>query len=318
MQSSIFAVNDEPYCLWEVDLAARTRTFLDGIDTDYFDYVLQAHTNTEDEKRALVAIRLSLHHATETMFSLLGSFVQAPDCPYAWIAKCSNTELREFTARVSREDASLITKLNIPSISWTTIASAIFSTYQPGTDRQKDTIRCFARLWGALSGELLNQVHIDEYNALKHGFRARPGGFALAFGIEPTYGVSPPASEMKTLGQSAFGATFLKIEPLGSTKGSRHIRSRQTSVNWSLERVVLLQQLVYMSINNVVSALKVVNDYAPNTCRFLRPENDSDFEQPWTYRTGVTSINLDHVLDESLLPALTKADLLSKLRDNEA
>lgn len=318
MQSSIFAVNDEPYCLWEVDIASRTRTFLDGIDTDYFDYVLKAHTNTEDEKRGLLAIRLSLHHSIETMFSLLGAFVQAPDCPYAWIAKCSNTELREFIARVSKEDASLITKLNIPPINWTSIASAVFSTYQPGTDRQKCTIKCFARLWGALTEEFLNQAHIDEYNALKHGFRARPGGFTLAFGIEPVYGISPPDAEMKTLGQSDFGATFLKIEWFGSGNGGRHIRSRKTSVNWSLERVVLLQQLVYMSINNVVSALKVVNNYAPSTCRFLRPENDSDFEQPWTYTTGVASINIDYALDESLLPTLTKADLLSILRDNEA
>ncbi len=314
MQSSAFAVNDEPYCLWEVDLAARTRAFLDGIDPDYFDYVLQAHTNTEDEKRALVAIRLSLHHATETMFSLLGSFVQAPDCPYAWIAKCSNPELRKFAERVSREDASLITKLSIPSISWTSVAGAVFATYQPGTARQKDTIGCFARFWRALTGELVNQAHVDEYNALKHGFRARPGGFALAVGVEPAYGVPPSDSEMKTLGQSAFGATFLKIESLGSAKGTPHIRSRETSVNWSLERVVLLHQLVYMSVNNVVTALKVVNNYAPSTCRFLRPENDLDFEQPWTHSPGVTSINFDYVLDERLLPSLTKAQLLSKLR----
>lgn len=314
MQSSAFAVNDVPYCLWEIDLAARTRSFLDGIDPDYFDYVLQAHTNTEDEKRALVAIRLSLHHATETMFSLLGSFIQAPDCPYAWIAKCSNPELREFAERVSREDASLVTKLNIPSISWMSVASAVFATYQPGTTRQKDTIGCFARLWSALTGELVNQAHVDEYNALKHGFRARPGGFALAVGVEPAYGVPPPDSEMKTLGQSAFGATFLKIESLGSAKGTPHIRSRETSVNWSLERVVLLHQLVYMSINNAVAALKVVNNYAPNTCRFLRPENDIDFEEPWKHSPGVTSINFDYVIDERLLPSLTKAELLSKLR----
>jgi hypothetical protein len=314
MQSSVFAVNDDPYCLWETDLAARNRAFLDGVDPEYFDYVLQTHINTEDEKHALVAIRLSLHHATEAMFSLLGSFVQAPDCPYAWIAKCSNSELWEFALRVNRNDSSLITKLNIPSISWATVASAVFATYQPDTERQKDTIKCFARLWSVLTEELVNQKNVDEYNAMKHGFRARPGGFSLAIGVESAYGVSPPESEMKTLGQSAFGATFLKIEQLGSAKGSRHIRSRQTSVNWSLERVVLLQQLVYMSINNVVSALKVVNGYAANTCRFLRPENDSDFEQPWTFSTGVTSMNIYHVLDEDLLPALTKADLLSKLR----
>ncbi|MCU7371969.1 hypothetical protein PEC18_14150 [Paucibacter sp. O1-1] len=314
MQSTLFAVNDEPFCLWEADLPARTRAFLDGIDPEYFDYVLQAHMSTEDEKRALVAIRLSLHHATETIFSLLGAFVQAPDCPYAWIAKCSNTELREFAERVSKADKSLITKLAIDSVNWTTITNAVYSTYQPGTDRQRSTIDCFARLWTILAGELLNPTHVDEYNALKHGFRARPGGFALAAGVEPSFGVSPPDSEIKLLGQSDFGATFLKIESLGSSRASRHIRSRQTSVNWSLERVVLLHQLVYMSINNVVSALKVVNGYSPSTCRFLRPENDSDFQKPWAYGTGVTSINIDHAIDESRLPAVTKAELLSKLK----
>ena len=58
MQSSSFAVNDVPFCLWEIDPVARTRAFLDGTDPDYFDYILQAHLNTEDEKRASVAIRL--------------------------------------------------------------------------------------------------------------------------------------------------------------------------------------------------------------------------------------------------------------------
>ena len=314
MQSSVFAVNDEPYCLWEADLVERNRTFLDGIDPEYFDYLLQTHTNTEDERRALVAIRLSLHHATEAMFSLLGAFVQAPDCSYAWIAKCSNQELREFVERVNRQDASLIIKLNIQSMSWHAVSTAVFATYQPGTERQAETIRRFARLWGALTEELTNQTHIDEYNAFKHGFRARQGGFALAVGVEPSYGVSPPASEMRTLGQSAFGATFLKIEPFGSTKGTRHIRSRQTSVNWSLERIVLLQQLVYMSINNIVSALKVVNGNTPSICRFLRPEQDPDFDEPWAHSTGITSVNFDYVLDDSQLPAVSKADLLAKLR----
>lgn len=314
MQSTLFAVNDEPFCLWEVDLPVRTRTFLDGIDAGYFDYILQAHTSTEDEKRALVAIRLSLHHATETLFSLLGALVQAPDCPYAWIAKCSNIELREFAERVTRQDNSLITKLEMDSVNWASIASAVYLTYQPGTERQRNTIECFSRLWTILAGDLLNPTHVDEYNALKHGFRARPGGFSLAVGVEPSFGVSPPDSEMESLGQSDFGATFLKIESLGSSRASRHIRSRQTSINWSLERVVLLHQLVYMSINNVVSALKVVNGYAPSTCRFMRPQDDSDFQKPWTYGTGAISINIDHAIDESRLPAVTKAELLSKLR----
>lgn len=314
MQSSVFAVNDEPFCLWELDPERRVRSFLDGIDVDFFEYSLQTHLQTEDEKRALVAIRLSLHHATEAMFSLLGAFIQAPDCPYAWIAKCSNGDLRVFTERVNRSDPTLISKLNIPVVSWHSVGTAVFATYKPGTERQTSTIECFANLWAALTGELNNPAYIDEYNALKHGFRVRPGGFTLVAGVEHKYGVPPPAAEMKTIGKSAFGATFLKIEPFGSAKGTRHIRSRQTSVNWSLERTILLHQLVHMSINNVVSALKVVNQYKPGDCRFLRPENDSDFTYPWKYGPGVISMNFDHELDESLLLPLTKAELLSKLR----
>lgn len=104
MQSFPFAVNDEAFCLWEVEPEKRVCRFLDGLDVEFFAYTLQTYLDTEDDNRALVAIRLSLHHATETMFSLLGAFVQAPLCPYAWIAKCSNKELRAFTARVSRSD----------------------------------------------------------------------------------------------------------------------------------------------------------------------------------------------------------------------
>ena len=312
MQSSIFAVNDEPYCLWEVDLLERTREYLEGLDPEHFDHVLQTNLESDDEGRLLVVVRMSLHHAIETMFSLLGAFIQAPDCPYAWIAKCSNPDLREVVGRVSRRDATLISKLHLPTLGWHSVAEAVFTAYQSGTERQLKTMYLFGRLWEALARELTNQTNIDEYNALKHGFRARPGGFSLAAGVEKE---APNEAGIHMLGRSAFGATFLKVESLGSNKGGRHIRSRQLSVNWSLERVVMLHQLVYMSINNVVSALKVVNDVPAGTCRFLRPENDDDFDKPWTFSTGVTSFTMDHVIDERGLPSLTKDELLSALRE---
>jgi hypothetical protein len=314
MQSFPFAVNDEPFCLWEVEPESRVRRFLDGIDVDFFRYTLQTHCDTEDEMRALVAIRFSLHHATEAMFSLLGAFVQAPRCPYAWIAKCSNEELRTFTVRVSRSDPQLISMLKSPIVSWDSVGAAVFTTYQPGTERQENTIKCFADLWFRLARELNNRTYVDEYNALKHGFRIRPGGFSLGVGVEHEYGVPPQESEMEVIGQSAFGASFFKIERLGSVQGNRHIRSRQTSVNWSLERTIMLHQLVNMSINNIVSALKVVNNYEPSECKFLRPENDSDFSQPWMHSTGVTSMSSDYELDESHLPRLNKTELLAILR----
>lgn len=315
MESSIFSVNDEPYCLWEVSIQQRNRAFLDGIDPEYFTYVLDTHMETEDEKRALVAIRLSLHHATETMFSLLGAFVQAPDCAYAWIAKCNNTELREFVKRVSKADKTLITKLPIEKVNWKSVADLIFSTYQPGTERQANITNSFTTFWERLAGEFANAVQVDEYNALKHGFRMRSGGFTLAVGKEEKYGVAPPESEMKVVGQSAFGATFFKIEKLRLDKSDRNICSRKTSVNWSLERVILLHQLVNMSINNTVSALKIASGVASaSSCKFICPEFGADFDQPWAHSTGVTSMNMDYAIDESRVPHASKSELLAKLR----
>jgi len=118
VHSSIFVVNEEPYCIWEVDLPARNMEFLDGIDTEYFDYVLKVHAEAEDEKRASIALRTGLHHAMETMFSLLGAYIQAPDCVHAWVAKCSNKDLRELVKKVASFQNDLCTKLNIDKVSW--------------------------------------------------------------------------------------------------------------------------------------------------------------------------------------------------------
>jgi len=51
----------------------------------------------------------------------------------------------------------------------------------------------------------------------------------------------------------------------------------------------MLLQLVSMSITNITSALKIVNEAKAGTCNFVRPEEDSDFEEPWNYSPGITN-----------------------------
>ncbi|HEY3327303.1 MAG TPA: hypothetical protein VGK14_09030 [Novimethylophilus sp.] len=313
MQNLIFLVNDEPYCLWGFDLPKRNDEFLRGLDAGYFEYCLNAHLATEDEQRASVALRTTLHHALETLFSLLGAYVQAPDCPYAWIAKCSTSDLREFVQRVSRSDPNIFTKLNISSASWPLVAEAIFATYLPGSDKQKRTVACFSKVWSYLAQDFQNANYIDEYNSLKHGFRVKRGGFSLAIGKEPSYGVPPPDGEMHLMGKSDFGTSFFKIESIGSNKKNRSIRAHRTSVNWSPERDILSLQLAYMSLNNVISALRIVNGWPAPECAFIRPENDDDFDKPWQYTPSVMSINFDHVVDEQNTVLVTKKELLEKV-----
>lgn len=313
MKSVIFAVGDEPYCLWEEDVAKRTHDFLDGLDPEFFSYVLNAYMATDDEKRASVAIRLAWHHATETLFSLLGAFVQAPECPYAWISLCRTEELRKVVQRVGAGDTTLITKWVKPFSGWEDVASAVLHSFEPDTERHRRLVTGFGKAWAALAGDLQSEVVNQEYNAIKHGFRTRSGGFGLAAGRQMARGVTAPASAMKSLGKSKFGSTFYQVEKLKG-KGGRHLRSRRTSLNWSLERDILLLELVQFSINNVVSALKVENGFPAEECEFQYPGDDEELLRPWKHTPGVTSMNIDSIVEPSALPNVTKDQLLEKLR----
>lgn len=313
MQNSIFQVNDEPFCLWESDISERNREFLEGIDVEYFDYLLKIHGEATDEKKASVALRTSLHHAMETMFSLIGAYVQAPDCAYAWISKCSNRDLRYFIATVDIGKSDLFTKLKIDNVSWDSVAESIFRGYKPNTDKNKETSELFATLWRRMAIEFTDSDHIDEYNSIKHGLRIRPGGFGLRIGAEKQYGVPPPENEMKLVGQSEFGAVFFRIETLGSPKNNRNLRSRRRSLNWSMERTVLLLQHASMSIENIVSALKIANGIEASTCKFIRPIESEEFEKPWRYSPAVTSFNMDPLIPEDQITPLSKEDLLSEI-----
>lgn len=315
LQNTIIVVNKEPYCIWEVDLEKRNLEFIEGIDVDYFEYLLNLHLNSEDEKRASIALRTTLHHAVETFFSLLGAYIQAPDCVYAWVAKCSNTELRSLVKRVADGDSSLFTKLNLERVSWESLAELVFQRYLPDTERAETTIKSFAKVWNLLANEFLDDKNIDEYNSLKHGFRVRSGGFSLAVGIEHEYGVPPPSEEIQSLGGSEHGTTFIRLEPVGEIKNNRSLRSRKLSLNWKLEKVILQLQLVSASIVNIVSALKIANDIKASECKFSVFQEEDDYEKPWSFSPGVVSLNVDFSLDETKIIPLTKKQLMKILNE---
>lgn len=312
MKAAAFVVGDEPYLLWDEDVPERARDFLSGFDPDYFSYVIGANTNTGDDERSSVAIRLALHHGTETLFSLVGALLQAPDCPYAWIARCSTPELRQVVKRISAGDTTLISKFKLPSVGWDSVAALVLETLEPGTERQARLIQCFSGLWRRVAAEHLSDSLADEYNALKHGFRTRSGGFKLQFGPASKTDERPPESEMHLLGESKFGAMFYKVERLAGG-GGRHLWSRRVATNWSLQRDVLLLQLIQLSIHNVVTRLKMANGFPKEECHFKTIDTEDDYFFPWKHSPGVTSLTLPESTPQRL-PNVSKAELLEKLR----
>jgi hypothetical protein len=310
LQNSIFVVGAEPYCIWEVDIADRNREFLWGIDTEYFNYLLNVHLNAEDEKRAAIALRATLHHAMETMFSLLGAYIQAPHCVYAWIAKCSNTKLRKIVTEINNGSSNLHSPLGLEGVTWESVSESIFRAYGVDSEKKEKTSQLFANLWQRLAHEYTNVSHIDEYNSIKHGFRVRSGGFSFSVGLEHEYGVPPPHTEMNMVGASEYGTTFFKVETIGALQDNRSLKSTRKSLNWRVEKVSAQLQLVYMSIVNIVSALKVMNGEDANECQFLRPSKDTDFENPWLYSTGVTNMSMDFVINAEDVKVTTKKELI--------
>jgi hypothetical protein len=308
----IFQVNDEPYCLWEVDLKGEVGRFLSGFDTGYFDHLLEVHLESNDEKRGAMALRVAYHHAMETLFSLLGALLQAPAAPHAWLARCSNAQLREVVRRISASDDTLPKGLSVESVRWSELARASLNWYKSGTPRQAETIKLFGDFWRRLASEFLEQNRIDEYNSLKHGFRVSGGGFGLRFGIEHEYGVPPPENEMQTIEKSEFGTTFRRMVSASETAGDRSLIAEQVSLNWKIEKIAPLLQLTSISIANVIGALRILNGDPYDQIRFMRPEQDEAFTQPWNQVPAANNF-VSRVHPGFDVPFLSKQDLLKEI-----
>lgn len=316
-KSSIYAVLDELYCVWEVDLRSRNLAFLKGIDAEYFEYLatssIDALDNDESKMRAAASLRLGFYNGIETLFLLLGALLQAPDCAYAWVAQCKTGQLRELLRRIDDGDSSLLLKVTLEPLTWMRIAKGVMAYSNSDPSKADRNGELFGRLWKSLASEYSHDTNIKEYNSLKHGFRVSHGGFNLVFGTEHEYGVSPPPEELKSIGGSEFGSTFYVLEQIGgSEKANRSRRSRQVSVNWSAERMVLALQLISMSIRNIISCLEILNGAKPSEVRFLRPSEDEDFDRPWEYTPGILNMNVDFVLPEGDALKTTKEQLMDE------
>jgi len=312
-----FAVGDNAYCVWEYDLPARNARFLAGLDVKYFEYLGSAHLlhfDGEREARAAVGLRAAYHHSLETLFSLLGALTQAPECVPAWLPKCSNEALRQVVSMLQRGDG-ILTQRGRQPVTFDSLAGAVHQYAWQTELPLRATAERFGLLWQRLADDFLDPYHIAEYNSIKHGFRVAAGGFGFSIGLEHEYGISPPDEEMETLGYSPFGTTFFAVEPVptGSHPKNRSFRVRRMSLNWRAEAMVQRLQLIQMSIGNVVGALRIMNGSAPDTIQFHRPEDPSAFETAWNWSVGVTSINMDTLIEDSDVAPTTTEELLREL-----
>ena len=299
MQHSVFLVGDTPYCAWGWDLRKTNLEFLNHIDPAYFDYQAKAHLDNiegEHKLQAAIALRTSYHHGLETFFALVCAALQAPDCVVGWFEKYQVKQIRHLVSRISSGGEPTPNKLILKKVTWETFSSKVNRFSYADQDKLKETHQLFARLWRHLAHEFLEEVNSKEYNHIKHGARAKSGGCLLRVGKEHEEGISPPDEEMATVGGSQFGTSFFmaeRVQDAPLVKPDPHFRLKQRTVNWDPESLAHALCLVALSIQNILSYLKIVNGVDPREVKFTRPAENDYFEQPWKRSVGVTSVSMD-------------------------
>jgi hypothetical protein len=324
MTNVVFVVGkDTPLCVHDPDFVERNTTFLDSVDPGYFDYLAKVHLAglEDDSQHAAIALRTAYHHGLETFFALLFAAVQATPVAYAWALKYNAADLRWLCQTVTwSEYVRNLYGLN--PVTWDGL-SGLVNRFNFDAAKLSETKQLFADLWRRFAGDFVREEHGFEYNSIKHGFRLRPGGFGLALGREPQPGVPPPEQEMKTLANSKFGSSFFTAEhflkPPPNPKGKRnseHFRTRRRSLNWSPEAAVIAVQLLSMSINNVLSFMKIQCGQPGAEVRFIRPSDVATFEAPWSFSVGVFDLSMDPIFaNPDPATFASKASLLRRYDD---
>jgi hypothetical protein len=314
-----FVTDETPHCLWDVDIRQRNLEFLDSIAPSYFEHVADLHSQSldDDEKQcAAAALRLAYLQSLETLFALLCAVVQAPDCVVGWVTRYQNKELESVVNRISGGCGFLIrTKLPDKDVSWNSVAEVIFSYLKTG-DESKDTQikQDFSRLWLRLSYDLTDPKHRYEYNSMKHGLRARAGGFYFAMGLEDTYGVPAPPERMQTIAKSDFGSSFFVIERLHD---SRNFAITTQRLNWDPENLCYGLGLISMSIRNVISFFKMFYGVPPNECKYSWCTDEATYDEPWKRKHGsMFAIAWHSQVKESAITPLTKQEILAVYDDD--
>jgi hypothetical protein len=305
-----FVVDESPYACWDWELRKKNLEFLEGIDSGYFRYVSEiniANIENEDKHKAAIALRLAFSHGLETLFSLLCSAVQAPHCSIGWLLSYKNYQLINLVEKISKSEPCY-TCFKILPVTWDELAKYIHSGLAYEKEKIEWIQKGFGKIWSCFADEFTDASFTLEYNGIKHGLRAKPGGFDLAFGPEVTPGVPAPPEKMQSLGGSSFGSTYFVKEHIIPTD-KLNFRPRRHSRNWSPQNLANGLFLISMSIQNIASWLRMVNGVPPNKCRFENPISEDVFEQPWIESVGVTHVSFDLIIEAGHMKPFSQEEI---------
>jgi hypothetical protein len=312
-----FAVDEKPYCFWSLDPIGQDLEFLNKIDPLYFEHIADLHGQEiegEQKQYAAGAIRIAYSQGLETLFAFLCAVAQAPDCVVGWILKYQNRDLFAVVRKINNGD-SIYKKIRGERITWSDIAEVVFHYLRTGDEEKDKAIRDnFAQLWRHFASDFLDEKFDLEYNSMKHGLRARLGGFYFAMGAEDTPGVPAPPERMQVFANSEFGSSFFVPEPLHN---NYNFAVRDQSLNWVPLNFIQGLKLISMSINNIIAFLKVLHRVPATDVKYSYPTDDEMYDEPWSRSTGGLTFTFNSPITKEVITPLTKDEILSVYENND-
>jgi hypothetical protein len=246
---------------------------------------------------------------------LVGALLQAPHSPQAFVAQCKTDPLRQLTRKITQGEPIELIAPRLEKLSWKAVASLVHARSSADTRQVAMLTEGFGAFWQRLAEECADSMHIDEYNGLKHGFRVGHGGIRLDLGPALTDKDAIPADvQWTSLGGSDTGSSFYRVHSAGGdAKSNRSRMCSRVFVNWSLHTMIVALRLISCSINNVLSALRLVNGATSGTQTFKYPTDLSAFEMAWAESPSLRNFSFNAQLDAA--HSRTKEQLLREWRD---
>lgn len=112
IQYRFFLIDEKPYCVWDTNVGAKTIEFLDSLEPEYYEYIANKHIRGALSKYkklsrfSSLTIRATYSQALETLFALISSFIQAPQCIPAWFATYRNIDLESIVGKIHNRKKS--------------------------------------------------------------------------------------------------------------------------------------------------------------------------------------------------------------------
>lgn len=299
--------------MWSVDPCSLNRRFLQSLDPLHFLAIAKAvgqYDSGRNEQYAAAQIRMLRDQASELMFALLGALTQCPQGVLLWMLAYKNEDLDDVLKAIHTGSAILTVNGEVTT-SWQSIADRITSVVAP--EELGDHAVELAKFWKVLAHEFLDRDARSEYNSLKHGLRASPGGASVSFTPEKSPGVKDPEAPTTTLHGSGFGSRFYVAERIGTQK--LHFRIVEHHRSWTPKSLLIQLDLIVTSVQNIIQRLLVANR-STGDFTYRRPIQSEVFHASWKNDGLLRNFHVGPDISETDITCLTKEELIAYCKPN--